>query len=188
MSCSLIVAGIVSIFAILFAANQQTFGWAFNVAFWVLICYVALSLLIWLFYGILSLKDKPKKTLIFAVTIIVVLVASVLLSLGDSMPRRCSFATNLLKKRPNSSPSPAISPISPSAALSLCSFGLLFLNNLKSNTVLLYLHVKHALYKYHYGQKINSWLEYKLDVRYLVPVAGLLPHGLQHQLRYGYRT
>ena len=87
MSCSLIVAGIVSIFAILFAANQQTFGWAFNVAFWVLICYVALSLLIWLFYGILSLKDKPKKTLIFAVTIIVVLVASVLLSLGDSMPQ-----------------------------------------------------------------------------------------------------
>ena len=87
MSCSLIVAGIVSIFAILFAANQQTFGWAFNVAFWVLICYVALSLLIWLFYGILSLKDKPKKTLIFAVAIIVVLVASVLLSLGDSMPQ-----------------------------------------------------------------------------------------------------
>lgn len=87
MSCSLIVAGIVSIFAILFAANQQTFGWAFNVAFWVLICYVALSLLIWLFYGILSLKDKPKKTLIFAVAIIVVLVASFLLSLGDSMPQ-----------------------------------------------------------------------------------------------------
>ena len=87
MSCSLIVAGIVSIFAILFAFNQTTFGWAFNVAFWVLICYVALSLLIWLFYGILSLKGKPKKTLIFAVTIIVVLVASVLLSLGDTMPQ-----------------------------------------------------------------------------------------------------
>ena len=87
MSCSLIVAGIVSIFVILFAFNQTTFGWAFNVAFWVLICYVALSLLIWLFYGILSLKDKPKKTLIFAVTIIVVLVASVLLSLGDTMPQ-----------------------------------------------------------------------------------------------------
>ena len=87
MWCSLGVAVIVSILAVLFAANQESFGWAFDVAFWVLICYVALSLIIWLFYGILSLKDKPKKTIIFAGAIVVVLVAAVLLTLGDTMPQ-----------------------------------------------------------------------------------------------------
>ena len=87
MWCSLAVAVVVAILAILFAANQKTFGWAFDVAFWVLICYVALSLIIWLFYGIISLKDKPKKTIIFASAIVVVIVASILLSLGDTMPQ-----------------------------------------------------------------------------------------------------
>ena len=84
---SLCIAVIVSVLAILFAANQTKFGWAFDAAFWVLICYVALSLLVWLFYGILSLKDKPKKTIIFAGAIIVVIVAAILLSLGDTMPQ-----------------------------------------------------------------------------------------------------
>ena len=87
MWISLGVAVIVSVLAILFAANQKSFGWAFDVAFWVLICYVACSLLIWLFYGILSLKDKPKKTIIFAGAIIVVIVAAILLALGDTMPQ-----------------------------------------------------------------------------------------------------
>ncbi len=87
MWCSLAVAVIVSVLAILFAANQTTFGWAFDVAFWVLICYVALSLIIWVIYGIISLKDKPKKTAIFAGAIVVVLVASILLALGDTMPQ-----------------------------------------------------------------------------------------------------
>ncbi|MBO7489382.1 MAG: hypothetical protein J6T88_03795 [Bacteroidales bacterium] len=87
MWCSLAVAVIVAVCAILFAVNQQTFGWAFDVAFWVLICYVALSLIVWLFYGILSLKDKPKKTIIFAGAIIVVIVAAILLSIGDTMPQ-----------------------------------------------------------------------------------------------------
>lgn len=58
---SLTVACIIAVFAILFASNQQTFGWAFDVAFWVLLCYVVLSLLIWLFYGIISVTKKPKK-------------------------------------------------------------------------------------------------------------------------------
>ena len=87
MWCSLAVAAVVAVLAILFAANQKAFGWAFDVAFWVLICYVALSLIIWLFYGIISLKDKPKKTIIFASAIIVVIVASILLALGDTMPQ-----------------------------------------------------------------------------------------------------
>ena len=60
------VAVIVSILAILFAANQAKFGWAFDLAFWILICYLGLSILVWLFYAVLSLKDKPKKTIIFA--------------------------------------------------------------------------------------------------------------------------
>lgn len=87
MWASICVAVVVSVIAILFAANQTKFGWAFDVAFWVLICYIVLSLLVWLFYGIISLKDKPKKTIIFAGAIIVVVVASVLLALGDTMPQ-----------------------------------------------------------------------------------------------------
>lgn len=87
MWISLGIAAIVSVLAILFAANQTKFGWAFDMAFWVLICYVVCCLLVWLFYGILSLKDKPKKTIIFAGAIIVVVVASILLALGDTMPQ-----------------------------------------------------------------------------------------------------
>lgn len=83
---SLGIAVIVAVFAILFAANQQTFGWAFDLAFWVLIVYIVVSLLVWLFYGILSLRYKPKKAIIFAGAVVVVAVAAILLSLGDTMP------------------------------------------------------------------------------------------------------
>lgn len=87
MWISLGVAVIVSILAILFAANQTKFGWTFDLAFWILICYLGLSIIVWLFYAIISLKDKPKKTIIFAGAIIVVAVASILLALGDTMPQ-----------------------------------------------------------------------------------------------------
>lgn len=87
MWISLGVAAIVSILAILFAANQEKFGAMFDIAFWVIVCYMALSLLVWLFYGILSLRSKPKKTIIFAGVAIVVVVASILLALGDTMPQ-----------------------------------------------------------------------------------------------------
>jgi uncharacterized protein (DUF58 family) len=83
---SLTVACIIAVFAILFASNQQTFGWAFDVAFWVLLCYVVLSLLIWLFYGIISVTKKPKKAGIFAGIVVVVIIASIVLALGDKMP------------------------------------------------------------------------------------------------------
>ena len=66
---SLTVAILIAVCAILFAANQKTFGWAFDVAFWVLLCYIGLSLIIWLFYGIIG-----------------VIVAGVVLALGDKMP------------------------------------------------------------------------------------------------------
>ena len=98
MWASLCVAVVVSVIAILFAANQTKFGWAFDVAFWVLICYIVLSLLVWLFYGIISLKDKPKKTIIFAGAIIVVVVASVLLALGDTMPQDMLMKYNTSEK------------------------------------------------------------------------------------------
>lgn len=98
MWCSLCVAIVVSVLAILFAANQTKFGWAFDVAFWVLICYIVLSLLVWLFYGIISLKDKPKKTIIFAGAIIVVAVAAVLLALGDTMPQEMLMKYNTSEK------------------------------------------------------------------------------------------
>lgn len=98
MWCSLCVAIVVSVLAILFAANQTKFGWAFDVAFWVLICYIVLSLLVWLFYGIISLKDKPKKTIIFAGAIIVVAVAAVLLALGDTMPQEILMKYNTSEK------------------------------------------------------------------------------------------
>lgn len=98
MWASLCVAIVVSVIAILFAANQTKFGWAFDVAFWVLICYIVLSLLVWLFYGIISLKDKPKKTIIFAGAIIVVAVASVLLALGDTMPQEMLMKYNTSEK------------------------------------------------------------------------------------------
>lgn len=98
MWCSLCVAIVVSVLAILFAANQTKFGWAFDVAFWVLICFIALSLLVWLFYGIISLKDKPKKTIIFAGAIIVVAVAAVLLALGDTMPQEMLMKYNTSEK------------------------------------------------------------------------------------------
>lgn len=83
---SLAVAVLVSVCAILFAANQTKFGGMFDVAFWILLCYIGLSLLIWLIYGIISLKDKKKKTIIFVAAIIVVLAAAIVLSLGDTMP------------------------------------------------------------------------------------------------------
>ena len=83
---SLTVAIIIAVFAILFAANQESFGWAFDVAFWVLICYVGLSMLIWLFYGIISVTKKPKKAGIFAGIVVIVIVAGVVLALGDTMP------------------------------------------------------------------------------------------------------
>ena len=98
MWASICVAVVVSVIAILFAANQTKFGWAFDVAFWVLICYIVLSLLVWLFYGIISLKDKPKKTIIFAGAIIVVVVASVLLALGDTMPQEMLMKYNTSEK------------------------------------------------------------------------------------------
>ena len=98
MWCSLCIAIVVSVLAILFAANQTKFGWAFDVAFWVLICFIVLSLLVWLFYGIISLKDKPKKTIIFAGAIIVVVVASVLLALGDTMPQDMLMKYNTSEK------------------------------------------------------------------------------------------
>lgn len=98
MWASLCIAVVVSVLAILFAANQTKFGWAFDVAFWVLICYIVLSLLVWLFYGIISLKDKPKKTIIFAGAIIVVVVASVLLALGDTMPQDMLLKYNTSEK------------------------------------------------------------------------------------------
>jgi MFS family permease len=87
MWISLCVAALISIMAILFAADQQKFGAMFDIAFWVIVCYMVLSLLVWLFYGILSLRSKPKKTIIFACTAVVVIVASVLLALGDTMPQ-----------------------------------------------------------------------------------------------------
>lgn len=87
MSISLGLAIVVAILAILFAANQEKFGAMFDIAFWVLVCFIAVSLIIWLFYGILSLKDKPKKAIIFAGIVVIVLVVSVVLSLGDSMPQ-----------------------------------------------------------------------------------------------------
>jgi len=62
MYISLAVAVIIAVCAIMFAANQTKFGGLFDVAFWVLICYIGCSLLVWLFYGIISLKDKPKKS------------------------------------------------------------------------------------------------------------------------------
>ena len=98
MWASICVAVVVSVIAILFAANQTKFGWAFDVAFWVLICYIVLSLLVWLFYGIISLKDKPKKTIIFAGAIIVVVVASILLALGDTMPQDMLMKYNTSEK------------------------------------------------------------------------------------------
>ena len=98
MWASLCVAIVVSVIAILFAANQTKFGWAFDVAFWVLICYIVLSLLVWLFYGIISLKDKPKKTIIFAGAIVVVVVASILLALGDTMPQDMLMRYNTSEK------------------------------------------------------------------------------------------
>ena len=98
MWASICVAVVVSVIAILFAANQTKFGWAFDVAFWVLICYIVLSLLVWLFYGIISLKDKPKKTIIFAGAIVVVVVASILLALGDTMPQDMLMKYNTSEK------------------------------------------------------------------------------------------
>lgn len=83
---SLTVAILIAVCAILFASNQKTFGWAFDVAFWVLLCYIGLSLIIWLFYGIISVTKKPKKAGIFAAVVVIVIVAGVVLALGDKMP------------------------------------------------------------------------------------------------------
>ena len=83
---SLVVAAIIAVCAILFAANQKNFGAMFDIAFWVLLIYIVLSILIWLFYGIISVTKKPKKAGIFAGIVVVVIIASVLLALGDKMP------------------------------------------------------------------------------------------------------
>lgn len=87
MTISLIVAVVIAICAIMFAANQKKFGAMFDIAFWVLICYIAVSLIVWLFYGILSLRTKPKKALIFAGIVVAVIVAAIVLSIGDTMPK-----------------------------------------------------------------------------------------------------
>ncbi|MBR3528779.1 MAG: hypothetical protein IKN84_03880 [Bacteroidales bacterium] len=84
---SLAFALIMSVFAILFAANQEKFGGMFDIAFWGLICLVCLSLVLWLFYGILKVVKNPKKPLIAAGIIIVVIGAAFLLANGDSMPQ-----------------------------------------------------------------------------------------------------
>ena len=86
MWISLAVACVIAVCAILFAANQQKFGGLFDVAFWVLVCYVVCSLLVWLFYGIISVTKKPKKAGIFAAIVVIVIVAGVVLALGDKMP------------------------------------------------------------------------------------------------------
>ena len=49
MLISLCVAVVIAVCAILFAANQEKFGGLFDIAFWVLLGYVAVSLIIWLF-------------------------------------------------------------------------------------------------------------------------------------------
>lgn len=93
MLISLAVAIVVAVCAILFAANQEKFGGLFDVAFWVLVCYIVCSLLIWLFYGIISVTKKPKKAGIFAGVVVLVIVAGVLLGLTDS-----AMPTDLLQK------------------------------------------------------------------------------------------
>ncbi|MBQ9587124.1 MAG: hypothetical protein IJR26_04615 [Bacteroidales bacterium] len=93
MLISLAVAVVVAVCAILFAANQEKFGGLFDVAFWVLVCYIVCSLLIWLFYGIISVTKKPKKAGIFAGVVVLVIVAGVLLGLTDS-----AMPTDLLQK------------------------------------------------------------------------------------------
>ena len=93
MWISLAVACVIAICAILFASNQEKFGGLFDVAFWVLICYVVVSLLIWLFYGIISVTKKPKKAAIFAGIVVVVLIISVVLGLTDKV-----MPTDLLLK------------------------------------------------------------------------------------------
>ena len=93
MLISLAVAVVVAVCAILFAANQEKFGGLFDVAFWVLVCYIVCSLLIWLFYGIISVTKKPKRAGIFAGVVVLVIVAGVLLGLTDS-----AMPTDLLQK------------------------------------------------------------------------------------------
>ena len=84
MIVSLVVAILISVSAILFAATKKEVF--FNLTFWTLIIYMAVSLLVWLFFGILHMISKPKKTLIFVAAIIAVVVVAVLISLGDTMP------------------------------------------------------------------------------------------------------
>jgi hypothetical protein len=84
---SLTIAILVSVCAILFAANQEKFGGLFDVAFWILVCFIVLSLILWLFFGIISVIKKPKKALIALGAIAIVLIAAFLIAGGDSMPQ-----------------------------------------------------------------------------------------------------
>jgi hypothetical protein len=93
MWVSLAVAIIIAVCAILFAANQEKFGGLFDVAFWVLLCYVAVSLIVWLFYGIISVTKKPKKAGIFAGIVVAVIVIGIVLGLTDA-----AMPTELLLK------------------------------------------------------------------------------------------
>ena len=94
MLISLIAAVLVAVLAIIFAMSnggvktlaEVKNGGLFDIAYWVLICFVGLSLLIWIYFGILSVIKKPKKALIFIAVIAIVVVASILLALGDTMP------------------------------------------------------------------------------------------------------
>lgn len=96
MWISLAVACINAICAIMFAANQEKFGGLFDVAFWVLLCYVVVSLLVWLFYGIISVTKKPKKAGIFAGIVVVVIVVSIVLGLTDAaMPTELLLRYNV---------------------------------------------------------------------------------------------
>ena len=84
---SLAVALIVAVCAILFATNQEKFGGLFDVAFWILVCFIVLSLALWIFFGIISVIKKPKKALIALGIIAVVLIVAFVLAGGDSMPQ-----------------------------------------------------------------------------------------------------
>ena len=84
---SLAIALIVSVCAILFAINQKQFGGLFDVAFWILVCFIVLSLALWIFFGIISVIKKPKKALIALGIIAVVLIVAFVLAGGDSMPQ-----------------------------------------------------------------------------------------------------
>lgn len=83
---SLALGVIVGVFAILFATNQEKFGGLFDIAFWIVVCFIVASILIWLCFGILAVIKKPKKALIFLGIAVVIIIGAFLISGGDSMP------------------------------------------------------------------------------------------------------